>query len=273
MVDKKDKSVSKEEKIAMIFKESMKPLNKNHPLRCIDDRLLAQTLDYKNLPDFVVKSEETDGPQILGGSYSIFDLALELAPKNIEVSFDLVYDLTQKAHTDSGYVMGIHMDNHHDEMDKGKIEELLSRVTEKEEVKISGCGYDSLVRSDDNPLDLSEKSVAFHKKYPNRAALFIKRGARLSILGGHHAPKEKALAVINTRTNETLDAPRAHKLDQPIYNHDQKPFEEILNALSIDAAKIDPEWGKNIRVNGNNLYMKWYTIVANKLAGMTPIQD
>ena len=52
---------------------------------------------------------------------------------------------------------------------------------------------------------------------------------------------------------------------------EQKPFEEILTALSENAGKIDLGWGKNIREKGNELYMKWYGIVGNRLAGMTPV--
>jgi hypothetical protein len=234
--------------------------------------LLAQ-VDYGNLPEFVVRPEETDGPQMLGGSYSIFDIALELAPEGMKTDFDLIYGLTEKAHLDAGYVMGIHMDNHHDEMSDDEIISLLNKISEKDDTQVLGCGYDALVHAEDNPLELSEGSVVFHQRYPNRAVQFIRRGTRLSILGGQHASKDRVLAVVNSHAGETLDANKAHKLSQPAYSHDQKPFEELLNALSNNAGKIDPEWGKNIREKGNELYMKWYGVVGNRLAGMTPVLE
>ncbi len=270
MVDNKDKSVSSEERVALISEEGMRNLNKNHPLRCVDDRAILEGIDYDSLPDFVVKPEESAGAQMLGGSYSIFDIALELLPEDIDPEFDVLYDLTEKSHKDAGYVMGIHMDNQHDELDENAVIELLEKAKVENETDIPGCGYNGLVHSSENPLELSERSVNFHNKYPNRAALFIQKGVKTAILGGHHAPKENALAIINTKMEQTLDTRKAIDLGQPAYNHDKPAFEEILNSLSDNANKIDPRWGENIREKGNDLYMKWYGIVANKLAGMDP---
>lgn len=272
MVDVKNIPMSREEKAELISKESLKPINKDDPSRCIDDRLPDENLDYGNLPEFIIRPENASGPQMLGGSYSIFDIALDTVPEDIEPDFDQVFDLTKKAHTDAGYVMGIHIDNHHNEMEEGEILEIFEKAL-MEVIDIPGCGYDKFVHSEENPLGFSDKSTRFHRKYPHRAAMFIQRGVKVAVLGGQHADKKDALAVINNEEDMTLNSQKAHRLGQPAYSHDQKPFDEIITALADNADKIDLRWGENIRNKGNERYMEWYKIIGNELAGMTPVAE
>lgn len=273
MVDDKNKPMSREERAELISDEAMKPIKKVDPSRCIDDRLSDENLDYDDLPELVVKPEQASGPQMLGGAYSIFDIALETVPDDIEPDFDQVFDLTKKAHSDAGYVMGIHMGTLHGQLNKDEVKDLLEKAIQGEEVELPDCGYNGMVHSSENPLGLSQRSVEFHGKYPNRAAMFIQRGVKVAVLGGGHAQKENALAIMNNQEGMTLDSQKAHRLGQPAYNHDQKPFEEILTALADNADEIDPRWGNNIREKGKERYMELYGIVGKELAGMTPVAN
>jgi hypothetical protein len=245
-------------------------LDKTHPSECVDDRMLAK-LNYGNLPEFVTSPELSHGPKMLGGAYSPFDIAVELAPEDIELDFDKVLEMTLSAFKDAGYVPGIHMDNHHDEKSEEELLALFQQVIGGEDIELDGCGYNGLVHNFDNPLGLSERSIAFHQKHPKRAARFIRAGVKVSVLGGNHAPKDKAYAVINCHSGKTIDSEKANQLASQTYDHDKEPFEEIIAALADNVDKIDKRWGENIRKDGIATYMNWYKVVGNILAGMDPV--
>lgn len=271
-----DKNVlNKKESAEQVSREALTDLNPQDPARCIDDRSISEELDYEALPEFVIKPDQYKGPQMLGGAYSPFDIALELAPESYsldELEFDRLFNLTKSAFKKAGCVMGIHTGTLHGELSYEDIKELLEAAVAGEEVEIPDCGYNGMVNSDENPLGLSQRSVEFHKKYSGRAAKFAQKGVSVAVLGGHHAKKEEALAVINTKVGKTLDTKKAGDLGQQTYNHDKTPFEEILSALADAAGEIDIEWGNNIRGRGNEVYMKWLEVATNRLAGMDPAE-
>jgi hypothetical protein len=261
--------MERKEKAEGIIGSALKELERNDPLLCVDDRLLA-SLKYRDMPNYIIRPEEFSGAQMLGGSLAIFDIALELAPEGQELDFDLLFDLTKKAHEYSGFTLGVHMHDDHGEWNEETIQGMLSKI-ENEDVSLPGCGYDGLAHNAENPLGLSGRTVEFHKKYPNRIALFVKNGVKLAILGGNHVKVEEALAIINEEEGKTLDQVKAHELGQPTYNHDQKAFEQILGGLVKAAEEVNPKWAKNISEKGNELYLGWYKVVGNKLAGMDPV--
>lgn len=271
MQEMKKTPQTSESRAGRISKEAISDLVRENPIRCLDDRKLAD-IDYKNLPEFVVRPDETRGPQMLGGAYSPFDIALETAPVKQEINFDLIFNITEGAFSRAGYVMGIHMSDLHGEMSEHEILKLMDDIKSGRKVVTPDCGADVLANDPKNPFGFNSRSVNFHRENPKRGAEFVRRGAKIAILGGHHASIESALAIINTKPGKTLDSNKAHEIGQPAYNHDQLPFQEILQALAVEAGEIDPMWGENIRVNGEGLYMKWHRIAVNKLAGMDPIR-
>lgn len=254
-----------ESKARTVTKECLQPLGAI--CRCIDDRALwgGDQNSGNNLPDFVVRQAEFTGPQFLGGSLGIMALVAEeivLHNPDAELLFDDVYSQMLKLHQDKGLLLGVHMDDHHGEMSSTEIADALATVQEGvlgDQPILAGCGFAGLLSNAENPLGLSPQVAAFFQKYPNIVDELVRRGAKLSILTGHHAEKGTALAVENLDPDHGVDIKTAIANGVQTYDHDTGVLQKLLEPTADDA----PELLKKNAV--------WLRTTTNILAGMDPI--
>lgn len=230
--------------------------------RCIDDRA-SIVFPEGSLPEYVVKPEEANGPQFLGGSVGIFALVVEhFAVNEKEFDFNTIFNITSAIHEEQGWQLGVHMDNHHGEWDGQELTVKLEAIQTGKLGNgsiIPGCGFAGLLSHKDNPLGLSEKAHAFFVANPNIVDEFVRRGAKLSILTGDHAPKPNAFAVENMDSGNTLDTAKAIKEGAQSYSHDTG---SLQNAMGYFEEKVVVE------ILGTN--NKWLAATTNILAGMDP---
>lgn len=259
------------ERAETIFQNAYVPLQRLNPSRCIDDRIWAQ-IDYDKFPPNIVRPNNYLGPQLLGGAFSIFDVALETAPKTLNFDFDLIYNVTEQAFRKANCVMGIHMHDAHGHTSQDELLSKISQVNDGKLVALEGCGADGLAHDLSNPFGFSERTIEFQSEHPMRAAEFVMRGTKLEILGMEHE-KVNPLAVVNTQKNLTLNGQLAHQLGQPTYSTDLSLVEELFGGLVIAVGEVDHEWGRNVDERAIPLYIEWLRIADNKLAGMDPIHN
>jgi hypothetical protein len=256
------------------YKKEYRVINSSHPSRCIDDRKLKVfniTLP-RELKDVVISPENFDGPQLLGGAIGLYFIAAETAPENIDLTFSKMFSVTKKAYEKTGMVMGVHTDDLHGEMSEEDLKVMLIKLIDIiNDLELGGCGAAKLASSEDNPFGFSERVHQFAMTEKNLIVRFVRGGAKLSILEGHHAEKTNAVALQNLQQNLTYFTNDAVDNDKQAYNHDQKELEKLVNALAEVVGGENKEWEENVKAKGLNLNEKWLKVATNILAGMDPI--
>lgn len=265
------------ERTIQVAKESLRTLEKNTVVVCIDDRFAHQfgqpTPD--SLREVFVTEEKDSGPQMPGGSAGILAVIAETSPEDRELNFDELWDVTLKAHERVGYKLGVHMDNHHDETSDGEIFEMVSgAISDPNAVSLPGCGYAAMLASEENPLDLSPKGHEFFKN-ANLIPTMVSRGSKLVELEGHHSnpDNEGALAISNMRPGTTLDHEKLKREGVKVYGHDPLVADElIVAAAEMLEQNGEKEWADNLRSKGSQIERSHHRIAAVKLTHREPVE-
>lgn len=250
------------------LKESL--MSSGHTVWCIDDR---ESLD--DLGGNIVTSGEK-GPQLLGASLAPLPALVETALEaGIEPDVDDLIEIVFEAHKSLGMETTVHMDNHHGEMTNEEVIELIKLILANDpEAKIPGCGFKELLANKNNPLGLSAKGSAWFQKNNDLVERFVRRGARLIVLGGDHADKQagQAFAVRNNKRKTTLDTVKATKSKAPAYNHDDWFYGDLIGRCAeILEAKNQPVWLEKFRQNAVKLNNNWLDKTTEILAGMKAV--
>lgn len=239
---------------------------------CVDDRVPIDMSEF-GLNDVFVSPEQAEiGPKFLAGAAIALPLLVETAPEDQDLDAEEILDYMFEASHEVGIEVGVHMDNHHDELGLKEIADIVKRILQGDiEVDISGCGFWGAVNSPENPLRFNDRSVKFFKENPRLLQMIIRKGGRLSVLGGHHASKDEgqAWAVRNRDISKTVSRKMIREQGRIApYAHDDALVDKYFEALANVVEKAGKQkWAKNIRENGHNLNEEWLKVAANLLVG------
>lgn len=239
---------------------------------CVDDRRPVDMTQF-DLDQVFVRPEQADiGPKFLAGSAIAVPLLVETAPEDQDLNTEEILGYMFEASCELGMEVGIHMDNHHDEMELSQIAALVKRILQGDvNVDISGCGFWGAVNSSENLLGFSARGVKFFKDNPRIFQMIIRMGGRLSVLGGHHASKEsgQAWAVRNREKDKTVSREKIRQQGRVApYAHDDALLSDYFEALANAVGKAGKQqWAENIRQHGNDLNEAWLQVAAGLLVG------
>ncbi|MFC1711132.1 hypothetical protein ACFLZ1_00945 [Patescibacteria group bacterium] len=276
-----DNGMSAEAKAALLKEKAMQDIGVLPA--CIDDRQFIFDWEGIPVPDGVLASSEhaDSGPKWLGASLGPLALLVETGARLIEsgsdgitLDFEEMIDFVFAAHNQADFEVAVHMDNHHGDLSKQQIAELLKGVKEgQEDAKIPGCGFAGLLVNTDNPLGMSQTALNFFTQAPSLVEEFVRRNAKLTVLTGDHADKNagKAMAIRNRIPGRTIKQEEAHKLKTPSYCHDDLPLNQVLEELANVVGEKYEAWGEAIRQQAEEINLDWLNKTCNILAGMDPV--
>lgn len=239
---------------------------------CVDDR---EPVDMANLglEGVFVSPEQADiGPKFLGGSLIALPILAVTVPENEVLDSESMINFLFAASEKVGFEVGVHMDNHHDELELQEIVTTVEKIMGGNvEIEIPGCGFWGAVNSPENILGLNSKAVQFFKDNPRLLQRVVQKGGRLAVLEGHHASKDngQAWAVRNRDGNVTVSRKKIREQGQVApYAHDDAPLGKYLEALACVVGEAGkPEWAENIRSQGLELNEVWLKKVSLMLLG------
>ncbi len=263
--------------IVEIAKRCRRPIKKGSISVCIDDRLahkFTKPIPTEQLQEVFVTSESESGPQIPGASAGVLVAVAECAPDEKSLDFDELNTITREAHVRAGFALGVHMDNHHDEVSDDKIFEMVERALEDpDNTDLPGCGYAGMLVNPENPLNLSARTHKFVRSL-KLVPRMLAAGSRLVELEGHHAePDNGALAIINNQEGTTLDHDALKAAGVKVYGFDPRAVEKIMNeAVEVLEARGETDWAENVRNKGAQVVTQHQRIAAVALTGREPVE-
>lgn len=256
-------------------KECRRPLERGTAAVCMDDRdILKPALVPNRLADVLVTDEKETGPQMPGASAGVLVAIAQSSLDEVELKYEELYDITQLAHDQAGFGMGVHMDNHHDEIEDTELSaNIIDALDNPEAAELPGCGYAGMVVAENNPLNLKPRVHQFFRSI-KLVPQMVASGAKLVALAGHHKkPENGALAIINTEAGTTLDHAKLKQKGIRVYGYDPDAAQKILSAaVEVLQQKGYSQWANNLAEQGMQTLNTQHSIAAKALTGSEPVE-
>jgi hypothetical protein len=239
---------------------------------CIDDRFAVDMSGQAQAEHFVSVEEAEKGPKFLGGSAVAIPMLVDTAQEGTDLVAEKLIGYVFAASEKAGLKVGVHMHNDHGEKSMEEVAQIIEKIIGGQiETAMPGCGFWGMVMSVDNPLGLSSKSHEFFGINPYMLQMLVHKGALVSVLDGHHAPKDTggAWATRNTIAGKTLSRRKVVEQGRVApYAHDDEPFDRLMHALADVLVEVGEEaWAKALREQYAARNTKWLNTATMALVG------